>query len=39
MQGKIQIDPMITHTLTPEQFNEGFELLRSGRSIRSVIVF
>ena len=39
MQGKIEIDPMITHTLTPEQFNEGLELLRSGRSIRSVIVF
>ena len=39
MDGKIEIDPMITHRLTLEQINEGFELMREGKSIRSVVVF
>jgi S-(hydroxymethyl)glutathione dehydrogenase/alcohol dehydrogenase len=39
MEGKIQIDPMITHILTPSEINHGFELMRSGQSIRSVVVF
>jgi S-(hydroxymethyl)glutathione dehydrogenase/alcohol dehydrogenase len=39
MAGKIQIDPMITHTLKLEDINKGFELMREGRSIRSVVVY
>ena len=39
MQGKIEIDPMITHTLRLDEINRGFELLRSGESIRSVVVY
>jgi S-(hydroxymethyl)glutathione dehydrogenase/alcohol dehydrogenase len=39
MEGKIEIDPMITHTLTLDRINEGFELMRRGESIRSVVVY
>jgi S-(hydroxymethyl)glutathione dehydrogenase/alcohol dehydrogenase len=39
MQGLIEIDPMITHTLKLEDINRGFELMHKGESIRSVVVF
>jgi len=39
MDGKIQIDPMITHTLPLDDINRGFELMHSGESIRSVVVY
>ncbi|HSW26286.1 MAG TPA: S-(hydroxymethyl)glutathione dehydrogenase/class III alcohol dehydrogenase [Burkholderiaceae bacterium] len=39
MEGKIQIDPLITHTLKLEQINEGFSLMERGESIRSVVVY
>jgi len=39
MNGKIQIDPMITHTLTLDEINKGFDLMHAGESIRSVVVF
>jgi S-(hydroxymethyl)glutathione dehydrogenase / alcohol dehydrogenase len=39
MQGKIQIDPMITHVLKLEDINKGFDLMHEGKSIRSVVVF
>jgi len=39
MDGKIQIDPLITHTLTLQQINEGFALMERGESIRSVVVY
>ncbi|SEJ56567.1 S-(hydroxymethyl)glutathione dehydrogenase / alcohol dehydrogenase [Sphingobium sp. AP50] len=39
MNGKIEIDPMITHVLKLEEINKGFELMHSGESIRSVVVF
>jgi len=39
MQGKIQIDPLITHTLPLEQINTAFDLMHEGSSIRSVILF
>ena len=39
MDGKIQIDPMITHTMPLEDINKGFELMHSGESIRSVVIF
>jgi len=39
MNGKIEIDSMITHTLSLDEINDGFELMRQGKSIRSVVVF
>jgi S-(hydroxymethyl)glutathione dehydrogenase/alcohol dehydrogenase len=39
MDGKINIDDLITHHLTLERINEGFELMKAGESIRSVVVF
>ena len=39
MSGKIEIDPMITHILPLEDINKGFDLMRAGKSIRSVVVF
>ncbi len=39
MNGKIEIDSMITHTLRLEDINKGFELMRAGESIRSVVVY
>ena len=39
LNGKIEIDPMITHTLRLEDINKGFEMMHSGESIRSVVVY
>jgi S-(hydroxymethyl)glutathione dehydrogenase/alcohol dehydrogenase len=39
MDGKIQIDPLITHRLPLERINEGFDLMHKGESIRSVVVY
>jgi S-(hydroxymethyl)glutathione dehydrogenase/alcohol dehydrogenase len=39
MDGKIEIDEMITHKLTLEQINEGFDLMHQGKSIRAVVEF
>jgi S-(hydroxymethyl)glutathione dehydrogenase / alcohol dehydrogenase len=39
MDGKIQIDPMITHTMPLERINDAFELMHKGESIRSVVVY
>jgi S-(hydroxymethyl)glutathione dehydrogenase/alcohol dehydrogenase len=39
MDGKIQIDPLITHELPLERINEAFDLMHGGRSIRSVVRF
>ncbi len=39
MDGKIEIDPMITHVLSLDEINHGFELMRAGESIRSVVVY
>ena len=39
MNGKINIDDLITHVLPFDQINEGFDLMRRGESIRSVVVF
>jgi len=37
MEGKIQVDPLVTHTLPLERINEGFDLMHRGESIRSVV--
>jgi len=39
MEGKIQIDPLITHTMPLEQINNAFELMHEGKSIRSVVLY
>ena len=39
MDGKIQIDPLITHTLPLKDINKAFDLMHAGESIRSVVVF
>jgi S-(hydroxymethyl)glutathione dehydrogenase/alcohol dehydrogenase len=39
MEGKIDIDSLITHVLPFEKINEGFELLRAGTSIRTVVTY
>ena len=39
MSGKIEIDPMITHTMPLEDINKAFDLMHEGKSIRSVILF
>ncbi|WP_412564478.1 S-(hydroxymethyl)glutathione dehydrogenase/class III alcohol dehydrogenase [Thalassobius sp. MITS945101] len=39
MDGKIEIDPMITHTMGLEDINKGFDLMHEGKSIRSVVVY
>ncbi|ROT97834.1 S-(hydroxymethyl)glutathione dehydrogenase/class III alcohol dehydrogenase [Histidinibacterium lentulum] len=39
MEGKIEIDPMITHTMPLSDINTGFELMHSGESIRSVVLY
>jgi S-(hydroxymethyl)glutathione dehydrogenase/alcohol dehydrogenase len=39
MDGKIEIDPMITHTLSLNEINKGFDLMHAGESIRSVVLY
>ena len=39
MEGRVQIDPLITHILPLERINEGFDLMHRGESIRSVVVY
>src|SRR5258706_8127471 len=39
MQGKIEIDPMITHVMPLNEIDNGFELMHEGKSIRSVVVY
>ena len=39
MDGKINIDDLITHTMPLEAINQAFELLHEGKSIRSVVTF
>ena len=39
MDGKIRIDPMITHTMPLDGINRAFDLMHEGESIRSVVTF
>ena len=39
MDGRINIDDLITHKLPLERINEGFDLMHEGKSIRSVVEF
>ncbi|MFP5358186.1 MAG: S-(hydroxymethyl)glutathione dehydrogenase/class III alcohol dehydrogenase [Gammaproteobacteria bacterium] len=39
MDGRINIDDLITHTMPLSEINHGFELMEKGESIRSVVVY
>ena len=39
MEGKINIDDLITHTMPLDEINTAFDLMHEGKSIRSVIVY
>jgi S-(hydroxymethyl)glutathione dehydrogenase/alcohol dehydrogenase len=39
MEGKINIDDLITHKLKLQDINEGFDLMHAGRSIRAVVAY
>jgi S-(hydroxymethyl)glutathione dehydrogenase/alcohol dehydrogenase len=39
MDGKINIDDLVTHVMPHAQINEGFELMRRGESIRTVLTY
>ncbi len=39
MAGEINIDSMVTHTMGLDDINKGFDLMHSGESIRSVVIF
>lgn len=39
MEGKIQIDSLITHTVPLERINDAFDYMHQGLSIRTVVTF
>jgi S-(hydroxymethyl)glutathione dehydrogenase/alcohol dehydrogenase len=39
MEGKINIDDLITHTMPLDRINDAFDLMHKGKSIRSVVLF
>ena len=39
MDGAIELDRMVTHTMPLEDINRAFDLMHEGKSIRSVILF
>ena len=39
MDGKINIDDLITHTMPLDRINEGFDLMHAGKSIRAVVAY
>src|SRR5499426_2845399 len=39
MDGKINIDDLITHTMPLDKINDAFDLMHKGESIRSVVVY
>lgn len=39
MDGKINTDDLITHTMPPDEINTAFDLMQKGESIRSVVIY
>ena len=39
MEGRIDIDSLITHTMPLDDINKGFDLMHAGESIRSVVIY
>jgi S-(hydroxymethyl)glutathione dehydrogenase/alcohol dehydrogenase len=37
MEGKIKVDPLITHTMPLDRINDAFDLMHAGESIRAVV--
>jgi len=39
MEGKFDLESLITHKLSLDQINDGYDMMRRGEGIRSVVVF
>ena len=39
MEGKINIDDLITHTFSLDEISQGFDVMHRGESIRSIVVY
>jgi S-(hydroxymethyl)glutathione dehydrogenase/alcohol dehydrogenase len=39
MQGDIELNSLVTHTMPLEEINTAFDLMHEGKSIKSVITF
>lgn len=39
MKGEIKVDEMITHSMPHKDINKAFELMKQGKSIRSVVLY
>ena len=39
VKGEIKLDELVSHQLTLEEINRGFDMMRSGESVRSVILY
>ncbi len=39
IEGKINIDDLITHTMPLDDINDAFDLMHAGESIRSVVIY
>jgi S-(hydroxymethyl)glutathione dehydrogenase/alcohol dehydrogenase len=39
MDGTIELDSLVTHTMGLEDINKAFDLMHEGKSIKSVILF
>jgi S-(hydroxymethyl)glutathione dehydrogenase/alcohol dehydrogenase len=39
MDGELELDPLITHRLSLDQIDHGFDLMIKGKSLRSVVMF
>lgn len=39
MDGRLQVDPFVTHTMPLEDINDAFALMHEGASIRTVVTF
>lgn len=37
MKGDIDLEPFVTHTMSPDEINDAFDLMHEGKSIRTVI--
>ncbi|MET0378200.1 MAG: hypothetical protein ABW049_04335 [Spongiibacteraceae bacterium] len=36
---RLRLDELVTHRITPDQINEGFEMMKRSEVIRSVIIY
>jgi S-(hydroxymethyl)glutathione dehydrogenase/alcohol dehydrogenase len=38
-EGRLAVDPLITHRISLDEINTGFDLMRSGEAVRSVVMY